>query len=211
MVMSSDILYIASQSKPRQQLLDFAQISYSVLDHGSDENLDQTAYASFNDYVLAIAKSKMNAVVLPERHNVDQDYLFVLTADTLIRNPRTGKIFGKPGSREKAIAMLKDERDGAVEVVTGCCLEKYVFRNGSWQRDQFSHWTTGALVEFYVDDESMDRYLTILPIVVHCSGAGVVEDHGLSYLKSVNGSYTAVTGLPLYELRQELKKLNFRF
>ena len=62
--MSIDILYIASQSKPRQQLLDFAQISYKVLEHGSDENIDRSAYSSFNDYVMAIAISKMNAVAI---------------------------------------------------------------------------------------------------------------------------------------------------
>ena len=72
-----------------------------------------------------------------------------------------------------------------------------------------AHWTTGAIIEFYVDHDSIDKYFATFPNVLQCSGAGVVEDHGLSYLKSISGSYTAVLGLPLYELRLALKKIGF--
>ncbi len=208
--MTKDILYLASQSKSRQHLLELAQISFKVLEHASDENIARNG-ASFNDYVLAIAQHKMQALTLPTREEAGKDYMFVLTADSLVRNPRTDAIFGKPTDRDHARAMLTAERQGPVEVVTGCCLEKYIFKADAWQRDGYEHWTTGAMVEFYVDDENIDKYLKTLPMALYSSGAGIVEDHGLSYLKSVNGSYTAITGLPLYELRQALKKLGFAF
>jgi len=77
----NDVLYIASQSRARQRLLTFAGIPYHVLEHGSDENLPYDG-GSFAAYVLAIAQSKMRAVVLPARQEVATDYLFMLTADT---------------------------------------------------------------------------------------------------------------------------------
>ena len=42
-------------------------------------------------------------------------------------------------------------------------------------------------------------------------GAGVIEGIGQAFLKNINGSYTAVIGLPLFELRQALKKIGFKF
>lgn len=208
--MQKDTLYLGSQSQARRRLLEFAQINYQLLTHGSDEELTHKP-AAFNDYVLAIAAHKMQALVLPEPSAISTNYLYVLTADTLIRNPINGQILAKPNDRAHAIEMLTAERQAPMEVVTGCCLEKFSLCDNRWVRSDYAHWTTGATIEFCVDDDAMDRYFTAFPFVLQCSGAGMVEDHGLSYLKSVNGSYTAVIGLPLYELRQALKKMGFRF
>ena len=208
--MVRDVLYLGSESRARQHLLDLAQIQYRVLAHGSDERRE-AEYLSFDEEVLAIARHKMQTIKLPDPLTAGTEYLFGCTADTLIRNPTTGRIFEKPIVRADAGSMLTEERTGAVQVVTGCSLKKFVWREGAWRTDKMAHWTNSALVEFCVDQDSIDRYLQALPIALHCSGAGVVEDHGLSYLKSINGSYTAVIGLPLYELRQELKKMVFKF
>jgi septum formation protein len=210
MAMSKDVLYLASKSKPRQRLLTFAQISYKTIGHGSDERIENPD-APFAEQVLSIARSKIRTAQLPKKDLVPTEYIFVLTADSLVRNPRTGIVLSKPLTRQGAIAMLTDERSGPVEVVTGCCLEKFHFRDGMWQQGELAHWTNTTAAEFYVDEDSIDRYLATFPIALQCSGAGVVEEHGLSYLKSINGSYSSVIGLPLYELRQELKKLGFKF
>jgi septum formation protein len=206
--MKKDILYLGSQSQARQRLLEFAKINYALLSHGSDEIVDHTQ-GSFEENVLAIAQHKMQTLILPDKTSVASDYLFALTADTLVRNTKTGEVLGKPESREQAVEMLAIERDAPIQVVTGCCLEKFCYEQGRWQQQEKVHWATGAIVEFYIDIDEVDQYLDAFPFILQCSGAGTVEDHGLSYLKSVNGSYTAVMGLPLYELRQALKQLRF--
>ncbi|MDF3054428.1 MAG: yhdE [Gammaproteobacteria bacterium] len=208
--MTKDILHLGSQSSARQRLLEFAKIRYALLTHASDEMVDHTQ-GSFEQNVLAIAKHKMETLILPSRASVASDKLFTLTADTLVRSTQTGKVLGKPNDRAHAIEMLQAERESPVEVVTGCCLEKFRYHNDRWEQQDAIHWATGAIVEFYVEAESVDQYLSTFPFILQCSGAGMVEDHGLSYLKSVNGSYTAVIGLPLYELRQALKQLGFLF
>src|SRR3990172_5560226 len=208
--MVRDVLYLGSESRARQHLLDLAQIQYRVLAHGSDENIN-TENFSFDEQVLAIARHKMQTMKLPDPTAIGAEYIFVCTADTLIRNPETGKIFGKPRDRADAVGMLAEECTGPVQVVTGCSVKKFVWRDGAWQTDKMAHWTNSAMVEFYVDQDSVDRYLQALPVALRCAGAGVIEDHGLSYLKSINGSFTGVLGLPLYELRHELKKMGFRF
>lgn len=208
--MKKDVLYLGSQSRTRQKLLDLAQIEYKILEHGSDEVVENK-FRNFNEYVLAIAAHKMQTLILPKKSQVNADYLYALTADTLIRSAESNAILGKPANKDEAIKMLTLERQAAVEVVTGCCLEKFYYHNDQWRQRESINWTSAALVEFIVDENSLDQYFANFPFVLQCAGAGMIEDHGLSYLKSINGSYTAVLGLPLYELRQELKKMGFCF
>lgn len=205
-----DILYLGSQSLARQNLLKSAKIPFKLLAHGSDEVLEEQC-TTFAGHVLAIAQGKMRSLALPSREQIGQDYIFVLTADTLIKDLATDTILSKPVDRQAAIEMIASERNGPVEVTTGCCLEKFYFNNGQWELETSAHWTTCTLIEFFVDEDCVDLYLEELPIALQCSGAGVIEGHGLSYLKSIQGSYTGAIGLPLYELRQALRKLEFKF
>ncbi len=208
--MINDILYLGSQSRSRQILLDYAGIPFKVLEHGSDESYAH-ADGTLEHQVTTIAHDKMQTLLLPDRSEVVHDYLFVLTADSLVKDPRTGEVFGKPENREHAIQMLEAERKGPIEVMTGCCLRKYMWQQDAWQLAEEKLWATGAMIEFYVDTASVDRYFATRPIAVHCAGAGAIEEHGLAYFKRINGSYTAVLGLPLYEVRQELGMLGFKF
>jgi len=207
---NNDVLYIASQSPARQKLLTFAGIPYTVLAHGSDENLAYDG-GSFAAYVEAIAQGKMRAVVLPNRHEVATDYLFILTADTLVRSTQNGQILGKPGTRERALQMLALECQAPIEVMTGCCIEKVQYCNDTWQVVAQESITSSSILEFMVDAQSVDTYLTQQPIAIHCAGGAIIEDFGLAYLKSINGSFSATMGLPLYEVRMVLRRLGFKF
>jgi septum formation protein len=205
----SDCLYLGSQSLARRRLLDYAKIKYQVIAHDSDEELGYQP-KTLQEQVLAIAKHKMQTLRLPDPSSADFNYLYALTADTLVRNTITGDIFGKPVDRQQAIAMLTSERHAPIEVLTGCCLDKFYWDNNRWIGSDSAHWVSGAVIEFHVDSDSIEQYFSAFPNVLQCSGAGMVEDHGLSYLKSISGSYTAVLGLPVYELRMALKKMGFR-
>jgi septum formation protein len=209
-MMSHDVLFLASQSQARQKLLRLACIPFKVLAHSSDEQIEQS-WTTFQDHVLAIAKGKMHTVLLPKRTDLDRDYIFVLTADTLLRDPRKGTIFGKPANRQHAIQVLAQESEGPIEVATGCCLTKYIDSNGSWVTDKSIDIVSTSIVEFYVDKDSVELYFQQIPQAPICAGAGVIEEHGLTYLKSINGSFSGVMGLPLYEVRQALKDLRFKF
>ncbi len=41
------------------------------------------------------------------------------------------------------------------------------------------------------------------------SGAVAIEDYGAQFLKTVDGSHSAIIGLPLFELREALDELGF--
>jgi len=200
------VLYLASQSQARQQLLKLAGIEFKTISHQSDEQLDEPPHILI-DYVQQIACQKMRSLILPSRHEVANDVMFALTADTLIMDPRSKEVLAKPVDKNDAVRMLALAALGELEVATGVCLEKFRWHNSSWQQDEIRYFSLSTMVEFYVDDTT--RYLEELPVALQCSGAGVIEQHGLSYLKSIRGSYTAALGLPLYEVRQYLKDLGF--
>lgn len=206
-----DVLYCASQSASRQMILQNSGICYKLLEHSSDEQVPHPE-ADFRAYVLAIAHSKLKTVILPQPSEHGTEPLFVLTADTLVRTQKTLQILGKPRDKDHGRHMLMLVSQEPIEVVTGCCLEKMVVAtDGQWKTVDAAHWTTEALVEYIVAPELVDEYFNTTPIALYGCGASIVEGYGQNFLKSVHGSYTAVLGLPLFELRKELERLHFRF
>ncbi len=191
----------------RQHLLDLAEIPYTVLKQTCDEcavNLEK----SFDKYVLAIAQEKINHVIIPEKLQ-DDSPIFILTADTLMRLQESKTILGKPKDKDDAKQMLNLMQTEPIELVTGCCLEKRKWANNTWQTASKKHWTMPATIEFCVPDEEMDLYFEKMPYALSACGAGIIEDFGLNFLKRIDGSFTAVLGLPLFELRRELKAMGF--
>lgn len=203
-------LYLGSQSKPRQHLLQVAKIPYKVLDHKSNETIENKNLP-FNNYVLEIAKHKMKNLTLPNIHTINniEKGIFVLTADTLMRIAKNKTILEKPKDKNDAKRMLKLIQNKQIELETGCCLEHKIYKNNKWQTKQHKYWTTPALLEFCVEDKEIDTYLKNVPQALFACGAGVIEEFGLNFLKSINGSFTTIIGLPLFELRHALKEISF--
>jgi len=205
--MSKNILYLGSKSIMRQRLLDLSGITYCVLEQTSDEcDIDVTQ--SFTDYVKAIAKQKMAHVVIPQDISKDAP-IFVLTADTLMRLQRSQTILGKPKDKDDARRMLTLLRTEPIELVTACCLAEKKWDGTAWQTEAEQTWATPAILEFHVEDDEMDEYFAKMPHALAACGAGVIEAFGLNFLKRIDGSFAAVLGLPLFELRGELKKIGF--
>jgi septum formation protein len=98
-----------------------------------------------------------------------------------------------------------------IEVMTGCCIEKVQYQDGAWQVAAHEAIASSSMLEFMVDSASVDAYLACDPIAIHCAGGAIIEDFGLAYLKSINGSFSATMGLPLYEVRMILRRLGFKF
>lgn len=201
-----NILYLGSKSESRQKLLDLAEIPYKVLGHTADECAVDLSHG-FEDYVLDIAKHKMDHVTLPEV--TENQIAFVLTADTLVQTEKTKTILGKPENMQDAIRMVEISNKEPVKVTTACCLQKNKYTKGSWQIVDKRYWTTSAIIEFYIEEELIDKYFEKLPLALKGCGAEIVDNYGLNFLKSINGSFTTVMGLPLFELRQNLRDIGF--
>jgi len=199
-----NILYLASQSPARKRLLDIARIPYEIIGHGSNEDNNELS-ESFTEYVLAIAQHKMEHAVLPQV----LEEIFVLTADTLVRTLTTKEILGKPTNHADAERMLGLLRDGPAELVTGCCLEKKILIDEIWQTLDRRTWATGAIFDFHVPQEKVEEYYKQMPGAVMACGGSIIEQYGMNFLRSINGSLTTIIGIPLVELHEKLRELGF--
>lgn len=197
-------LYLASKSSSRKYLLQEARIPFVVIDQHADEKAcDWTS--PIEQLVAEIARCKMEHVVLPV--GKEGEICFVLTADTLCEDSY-GMIHGKPENYEEAVKKVKLLRDGS-RIVTAFYIDKKEFKNDKWQLLARHHEVVASRCLFVVPDADIERYFKEHPIALQAAGALAIEHYGLRYLKSIEGSFTNIIGLPIYEVCRALKAGNF--
>lgn len=201
--MSLYTLFLGSGSKVRHILLEQARIPFKVVDHTANESL--VAHTTLQETVVKIARLKMDHVVLPAVN--EGDFVFVLTADSMGASA-DGLLHGKPKDREDAIKKLHALSGSACTTATGFCIEKRLFSNGIWHVVAVHEQAVTACYEFHVPNTWLDRYLRY-SWGMKASGAIAVEFYGMQFLQSVTGSYSAIMGLPLFEVREALERFGF--
>jgi len=196
-------LFLASQSPSRQMLLREAEIPFTLAKQDADESACDWRL-TLKQLVLSIAQSKMAHVVLPDGN--EDDMAFVLTADTLSQDI-DGTVQGKPVDRADAIAKIKSARQGS-RLCSAFCLERRVWQQGQWLVQERVERVVETSYCFDVSDEWIDIYLERSP-GMRASNAIAVEGYGSQFLREVNGSYSTIVGLPMFELREALTELGF--
>lgn len=196
------VLFLGSKSLARQKLLNDMGISFVLVDQNANEVVPPAP--SLRELVSAVALQKMDHVAIPA---VQQDICFVLTADTMGQDVR-GVVHGKPASRVDAIEKIKALR-GTGLVGTAFCLDKRRYESGAWIVEERILEYVEARYDFDMPDQWIEQYLERVPQYVDMSGAITVEGYGAQFLKSVDGSYTTILGLPIFEVREALEKIGF--
>lgn len=202
--MTKNILYFGSKSQSRRMLLEESQIPFVVVNQDADESQCDWGLP-LPQLVLSIALYKMQHVILPDGKH-EGDICYVLTADTMAHD-KMGVIHGKPVDRADAIAKIKAAAPGSF-LCTAFCLDRKVWRGGAWVIDERIADIVTAEFMYIVSDKWLDIYLEKTPFL-DVSGAIAVEKFGNQFLKMVQGSYSAIIGLPLFEVREALEKLGF--
>lgn len=125
------------------------------------------------------------------------DRVPVLAADTVVA--LEGRILGKPGSPEKARAMLWQLSGKTHQVLTGLA----VFHEGKvWQHVEVTEVTFATLT-----DREIDRYVaTGEPL--DKAGAYGIQGRAALFIPAIRGSYSNVVGLPLAPLRTIFAELD---
>jgi septum formation protein len=175
------MLYLASTSPRRRELLQQIGLSFDVLKVSVDETplSDETPA----EYVSRLAVSKARAGM-----ELTEAGALVLAADTTV--VCEGRIIGKPGSFEEAVAIWDSLSDRCHQVLTGIALvrgERVAWRVvttdvhfRALDRDQMAaYWETG---------EPLDK-----------AGGYGIQGRGAVWVDRIAGSYSNVVGLPLAE------------
>lgn len=196
-------ILLGSSSLSRKQLLVDSKLSFRMIGHSADESACDWGQP-LEKLVASIALSKMEHVDI--RPGKAGGYCFVLTADTLSQDSH-GTISGKPVDRDDARQKLKAARQG-MYTGTAFCLDRRVWHNNAWRVDKRITRFVGAHYKFVVPDEWIETYLDVSSGLA-ASSAIAIEGYGGLFLQEVQGSYTTIVGLPLFELRQALTDVNF--
>lgn len=183
-------LVLASASPRRLQLLTQIGVQCDVL----PQNIDETPLPDENpsDYVTRLARGKAEAALRcagPERT--------VLGSDTIVCCE--GSILGKPRDRAHALSMLDFLSGKTHEVRTAVHLMR-----SSLEAGRFSI----SRVKFRkIEREEAERYwLTGEP--VGKAGAYGIQGNAAVFVESIEGSYSGVMGLPLFETAELLQEFN---
>ena len=185
-------LILASQSSRRQQLL--AQLGYQFSIKASD--IDETVLATETayDYVLRLAKQKAQHVqaLLPA---AEQKHTYVLGSDTSV--VFNGQILGKPENEDECIKTLSLLSDNKHQVLTAIALASHKGVQGQVITTDvcFKVLSQAEIKAYWLTGEPQDK-----------AGSYGIQGIAGQFVKTINGSYSAVVGLPLYETAQLLAR-----
>jgi septum formation protein len=172
-------LVLASTSPQRRAILAQLRIPFEAVEPGYVE--DDPPDADAVELVRSHAEGKARSVHAPGR--------LVLGVDTTV--VLGGRVYGKPGGREEAAAMLADLAGRTHEVVSGLCLlgpgcEELV--------DEVTRVTfrplTARDVEAYLDTGEWEGR----------AGAYAIQGVGAGLVEGIEGDYLNVVGLPAARL-----------
>lgn len=183
------MLYLASSSPRRKEILQSAGVEFVVVPSDGDES--RPPKLSPAELVQELAKRKaFGAKVSAAPEDV------ILGADTLVA--LEDKVLGKPGSEEEAFAMLSELSGRTHTVYTGCCLRK---------GDSFRTLVVATEVEFYplTEKEIWEYIHTGEPM--DKAGAYGIQGRGCVLVKGIRGDYFNVVGLPAAEVLRSLREI----
>jgi septum formation protein len=200
----NQILYLASQSASRRQLLIDSDLPFEVISQTADEASCDWG-APPQQLVASIAQLKMDHVAMPAAH--EGDIVYVLTADTVTCDCY-GTIHGKPRDHADAVDKIKLLGTGKNTIYTGFFLQKRQLLRGEWQTIAQKSDVVSSWCEFVIPDDVIAQYVEKKP-VLHIAGGLAIEEYGMQFVRSINGSYTGIIGLPMFELRQALTDIGF--
>lgn len=186
------MLYLASQSPQRANLLKQLGLSFTIL----PSDIDETPLPEEDGeaYVLRLAKEKAEAVA---KRLQSQPFHAIIAADTVVL--ADGLIFGKPRNTEEAFGMLKQLQGNVHQVLTGLAVRSPDKSYLALSQSQVALATLNdAQIQAYITcGEGNDK-----------AGAYAIQGQAAAFIEKMEGSYSGIMGLPLHELSLLLCKVS---
>lgn len=182
-------IILASQSPRRQELLRGLDISFAVqVLPDVDESFPHELRAG--NIPLYLAKKKSEAY-----HSIMLEDVILITADTIVW--LDDHVLGKPADQPEAVKMLKQLSGKIHHVYTGVCVRS-LNKQVDFVADSKVHFSklTEEEIQYYVE-----RYHPL----DKAGSYGVQEWIGYIGVKSIEGSFYNVMGLPIHQLYEILK------
>ena len=194
--MDKKTIYLASRSPRRAELLQQIGLNFTVLPSDIDETplLNERSH----EYVVRLAAEKAQACFT--KLQMDQADLYpVLAADTTVSVD--GRILGKPQDDDDAFQMLSSLAGCWHEVHTGIAVATItgVKTAISTTRVEMPKLSDEKILAYVATGEPSDK-----------AGAYGIQGLASTIIKRIEGSYSGVMGLPIYETAMLLEQAGIR-
>jgi septum formation protein len=192
-------IYLASRSPRRRELLKQAGIAFDLLLMRTDlrrgVDVDEAPLAGETPvaYVTRIAKAKAEAgwrQVVKRRLPANP----VLAADTIV--VLESEIIGKPDNAERAQQFLQRLSGQTHQVLTAIAVarEERIETALSTSAVEFRELDAGEIRRYVAGGEPLDK-----------AGAYAIQGRAAVFVRAINGSYSGIMGLPLFETAELLR------
>ncbi len=199
---SAAFIYLASQSPRRRQLLDQIGVRHELLLPGADEDAEaleaERAGELPADYVERVTRAKLQAARarLKQRGLPDAP---ILCADTTVALGR--RILGKPADAAEARATLALLAGRTHRVITAVALQagRRARVAVSTSRVTVAAMPAAAIDAYIASGEPFGK-----------AGAYAIQSAYAGWIAHIDGSYSGIMGLPLFETAQLLRRAGWR-
>jgi nucleoside triphosphate pyrophosphatase len=183
-------IILASQSPRRKQLLEWAEIKFDTIAADTDESFPE--HMSPREAAVHIAAEKARAVQKKAANKL------IIAADTIV--VLNNEMIGKPVDRHDAVNILNRLSGNHHKVITGVVIvQNEITISFADTTDVEFHRLTQKQIEFYVDKyQPYDK-----------AGAYAIQEWiGVVGIKSINGDFYNVMGLPVSRVVHALESFN---
>ena len=183
-------VYLASASPRRRELLEQIGVSYRLLEVAVDEDHHPGDQPEMYVLRLALSKARAGHAMLSAGNSSA-----VLGADTSVVSD--GEILGKPRDRADGIAMLHRLSGATHHVYTGVALvdDAREATRLSVSAVSFRPLSGEECERYWLSGEPMDK-----------AGGYAIQGKGAMFISRLEGSYSGVMGLPLFETAELLRE-----
>jgi septum formation protein len=183
-------LILASGSPRRKELLSNLHLQFDVIVSEIEEVVDNKLTPE--EIVMSLALQKAEDVASKHRN------AFVIGSDTVV--VFQNEVMGKPKNEEDSYRMLRMLSNQTHQVFTGVAIlfgsKKVTF----FERTDVTFWdlSESEIAEYIKSGEPKDK-----------AGSYGIQELGSVLVKSINGDYFSVVGLPVSRTIRELKKVGY--
>ncbi len=201
-------VYLASQSPRRRQLLEQLGIRYELLLADAHEDAEALEVVLPNEapraYVQRVTLLKLDAALaLMKRRGLP--FAPVLCSDTTVALGKA--ILGKPDDAKHAAQILTALSGQTHRVLTSVAMGTLSKAGKPLRAEQalsvssvrFAHLTRTQIQNYVASGEPMGK-----------AGAYAVQGRAAAYIEHINGSYSGIMGLPMFETAQLLRAFGFK-
>lgn len=193
-------IILASLSPRRSQLLEWAHIPFEIIVKHSTEDYPADMPEDHVPEFLAREKARLVWDSLHQHTEGRTGYtstLPVVAADTEVIMDK--KIFGKPQTRNEAIAFLKQLSGQTHKVISGVAI---------YYKEKLESFSDITLVTFHeLEEDEIIDYVDKYGPYDKAGGYAIQEWMGVYGIKRIEGDFYNVMGLPISRLIRRLKEL----